>query len=872
MKRKFTFFGICVLVCTLMISLGSCQKDYSEDIDDLQEQINDVKGDIAALNQAIAQGKIITSVSNVTGGYEITFSDNSSITIEHGEDGADGADGADGETGADGFTPVIGVDEEGYWTVITTEGGDPVRIQDAGGNDVKAELDDEFGVTENGMLTIGGVETAVQIPVIAYNEETETLQITIKDEEGNFVTYSIPIAENAFSAADLTSVVSPIGFTNVLIGYGMVPEEGDPNEVPEEGLEWAGVEAGEQLRSGGILPVILNPAEVAFEDYDYTVINAKGEEYELQPDSVAAGYDGDFTQFQFVTAEGANGLFSLFFNPTQDELEDMDGEVTKELAVKVSKDDRDVISGYQYAIKVAQDTPLDYIIDPDELYSVDTLYIFSVIGEEFDVLPKYLTPDASGRALVPNDFFKAGVLADTLDANDVLQEFVAIDGTELSTEATAVVNDTLSDQVLKYYFRTMDWAGGYVQNTVKVVYWAQLDDEVEAYDPFTHVLDEVETTDTLSFDAVGDVIEAAGKGDIMVDNAINFKITIEDSEGNPVSTIDYEFVDENGDALEGPSGVFMNQVLASVADLDKVVFHFDETIVLPGEYIATVDFTDARIVDDSNPLTYPEYEEFTVEMPFTVENPVIDFGDITAKKANLFDGQNLVVYGSGSGSILQTNPANFFYDLHMAYKNFGPDVTAPLATLNEWMFVSPTTNPIAMLVDNLGTNKERFTFAEVENTVDVAEPNTKYPVELHYIYFGNPNNTDSLETIYVEARSEVYDGYGEEGTADIEITNGDVVNKVTLGATHYKVFDYLGNDLNIFAPTDSRVVDVTLEAPEDQAHLLNITPNGTTWDIMGTDEVAVINPTTIIIPLTLTVTDVLGLEKEYTINVTLTQP
>ncbi len=62
-----------MLVCTLMISLGSCQKDYSEDIDDLQEQINDIKGDIAALNQAIAQGKIITSVSNVTGGYEITF-------------------------------------------------------------------------------------------------------------------------------------------------------------------------------------------------------------------------------------------------------------------------------------------------------------------------------------------------------------------------------------------------------------------------------------------------------------------------------------------------------------------------------------------------------------------------------------------------------------------------------------------------------------------------------------------------------------------------------------------------------------------------------------------------------------------------------
>ncbi|NCB18168.1 MAG: hypothetical protein EOM61_00940, partial [Bacteroidia bacterium] len=76
MKRKFTFFGICVLLCTLMISLGSCQKDYSEDIDDLQRQINENKTAVAALNQAIASGKLIKTVATVTGGYQITFSDN----------------------------------------------------------------------------------------------------------------------------------------------------------------------------------------------------------------------------------------------------------------------------------------------------------------------------------------------------------------------------------------------------------------------------------------------------------------------------------------------------------------------------------------------------------------------------------------------------------------------------------------------------------------------------------------------------------------------------------------------------------------------------------------------------------------------------
>ena len=99
MKRKFTFFGICVLICTLMISLGSCQKDYSDDIDDLQRQIDENKTAVAALNQAIASGKLIKTVASLSDGYLITFSDNTTITINHGATGATGATGAAGATG-----------------------------------------------------------------------------------------------------------------------------------------------------------------------------------------------------------------------------------------------------------------------------------------------------------------------------------------------------------------------------------------------------------------------------------------------------------------------------------------------------------------------------------------------------------------------------------------------------------------------------------------------------------------------------------------------------------------------------------------------------------------------------------------------------
>ena len=84
MKRKFTFFGICVLMCALVLSLGSCQKDYSEDIDQLKADVAANKLAISALQTAINAGKLVTNVTANTAGYLITFSDNTTIQVNHG--------------------------------------------------------------------------------------------------------------------------------------------------------------------------------------------------------------------------------------------------------------------------------------------------------------------------------------------------------------------------------------------------------------------------------------------------------------------------------------------------------------------------------------------------------------------------------------------------------------------------------------------------------------------------------------------------------------------------------------------------------------------------------------------------------------------
>ena len=62
-----------------------------------------LKGDLSALQAKVNEGKWITSLAPTTGGFTVTFSDNTSYTITNGKDGAAGADAVKWEIGTDGF-------------------------------------------------------------------------------------------------------------------------------------------------------------------------------------------------------------------------------------------------------------------------------------------------------------------------------------------------------------------------------------------------------------------------------------------------------------------------------------------------------------------------------------------------------------------------------------------------------------------------------------------------------------------------------------------------------------------------------------------------------------------------------------------------
>ena len=87
MNKKF-INGL--LLATLMVgsagSFTSC-KDYDDDINNLQGQIDGVIKDVAQLQEMIKAGSVITNVTSNNDGIVITLSDGKSYTITNGKNG-----------------------------------------------------------------------------------------------------------------------------------------------------------------------------------------------------------------------------------------------------------------------------------------------------------------------------------------------------------------------------------------------------------------------------------------------------------------------------------------------------------------------------------------------------------------------------------------------------------------------------------------------------------------------------------------------------------------------------------------------------------------------------------------------------------------
>ena len=150
MKRKFVkvmFFGALALSTVTYVGC----KDYDDDIDNLQTQIDANKADIAKLQSFVKEGKWVKSVDPIEGGFKVTFNDDKSYSVTNGKDAtpttikidpvtknwivngndlgicAEGkkGDAGVGTPGKAGYAPEIS--EDGYWIVWDAEDGKPKK-------------------------------------------------------------------------------------------------------------------------------------------------------------------------------------------------------------------------------------------------------------------------------------------------------------------------------------------------------------------------------------------------------------------------------------------------------------------------------------------------------------------------------------------------------------------------------------------------------------------------------------------------------------------------------------------------------------------------------------------------------------------------
>ena len=210
MKRIFKVLSM-ALVAALAISCYDDTKVWEKldsleaKLTELTSQVNSVSSIVSALEQKV----YVKAVTEVTGGYQIEFTDGKKVTVKDGKDGAN--------------APEIGatkdVDGIYYWTL----GGE--WLLDAAGNKVPAGMGQPKLKTENGQwfISADGKEWALIGPDVA---------CTIKN---------VAVAADAvtFTLADGTEIVIPL--VQVIDITFNIPEE---NVYGAESLEFSYVITG----------------------------------------------------------------------------------------------------------------------------------------------------------------------------------------------------------------------------------------------------------------------------------------------------------------------------------------------------------------------------------------------------------------------------------------------------------------------------------------------------------------------------------------------------------------------------------------------------------------------------------------------------
>ena len=816
MKRKFVkvmFFGALALSTVTYVGC----KDYDDDIDNLQTQIDANKASIAELQNFVKEGKWVTNVEQITDGFKITFNDNKSYSITSGKDAtpttikidpvtknwivndndlgicAEGKKGADGKPGAagspggkgeDGYAPQIS--ENGFWMVWDAETKKPVETKIKAATDIYVAAD-----ASNPLVWILNI----------FNKETKEWETVSMPKSARITSMSVlgikgdGSVDVGSTEAETTLYYSIAGKDIVFNGNKTFKKKGDLLVA----------------RGGSKIHALINPVNLKAADiqaYEIGLTDSKGntnfavaniaDNFSIDALTRAADPEKEPTANKGVydlTLKFVDGL-------TKDELTALESAETAYALTTKDAWGNEIISQYGVKIKASsQNIPDVNFTAPEPMPYQTTYNLDELFGSELDKVVAYyyeVTDEEAKKADAKFDKEKNTILANKEGQVKVKIHCLLVDGSTQEPE----VELTFTYVSKKAEIKDMTWVVDASNKTATSEIVGPSVDEIKGQiklsDPIVATI--AYTDDKAMIN--GKVVQS------YMDGSIQLKLVGLDKDGKPVS---------------GTSE-------ADIAKITKFVIQatFDEENVAAVSHTATVKFKNK---DSQAGLGNDFLYETTFKITVDQQNDKL----FTFKRATAyFDGDNAKAYGTvpTTAVLAATADTKIGFDLYTLYKE--GSISADKQNTITFTEEKPS---------RVVSGKKQFAPAWLDETLPQPTKNSKIKVfpyvskpatdenwggaytgryiTVSYAPFGNSRLKAITDRFNLTILSEIFEGtfeYTKEVDKKIIGTEANPFiiegNTVEISAKDFKRIDARGNSYEF---SDNRIESVSVVLADDDA-------------------------------------------------------
>ena len=816
MKRKFVkvmFFGALALSTVTYVGC----KDYDDDIDNLQTQIDANKASIAELQNFVKEGKWVTNVEQITDGFKITFNDNKSYSITSGKDAtpttikidpvtknwivndndlgicAEGKKGADGKPGAagspggkgeDGYAPQIS--ENGFWMVWDAETKKPVETKIKAATDIYVAAD-----ASNPLVWILNI----------FNKETKEWETVSMPKSARITSMSVlgikgdGSVDVGSTEAETTLYYSIAGKDIVFNGNKTFKKKGDLLVA----------------RGGSKIHALINPVNLKAADiqaYEIGLTDSKGntnfavaniaDNFSIDALTRAADPEKEPTANKGVydlTLKFVDGL-------TKDELTALESAETAYALTTKDAWGNEIISQYGVKIKASsQNIPDVNFTAPEPMPYQTTYNLDELFGSELDKVVAYyyeVTDEEAKKADAKFDKEKNTILANKEGQVKVKIHCLLVDGSTQDPE----VELTFTYVSKKAEIKDMTWVVDASNKTATSEIVGPSVDEIKGQiklsDPIVATI--AYTDDKAMIN--GKVVQS------YMDDSIQLKLVGLDKDGKPVS---------------GTSE-------ADIAKITKFVIQatFDEENVAAVSHTATVKFKNK---DSQAGLGNDFLYETTFKITVDQQNDKL----FTFKRATAyFDGDNAKAYGTvpTTAVLAATADTKIGFDLYTLYKE--GSISADKQNTITFTEEKPS---------RVVSGKKQFAPAWLDETLPQPTKNSKIKVfpyvskpatdenwggaytgryiTVSYAPFGNSRLKAITDRFNLTILSEIFEGtfeYTKEVDKKIIGTEANPFiiegNTVEISAKDFKRIDARGNSYEF---SDNRIESVSVVLADDDA-------------------------------------------------------